>query len=176
MRLLALDLATVTGFAVGPPGKIERSGSVRLKKPKEEPFVAGENIGMFLRDMFVLDKPSHIVIEAPLPVGATPGGEAAILQWGVAFVVSAMAKFYCMDFRTANATRVRQHYTGKSRWGSREEGKRRVIERARLLGHMPADCADDNRADACAVHDFASFTWFGAKPPAKLVLFGERAA
>lgn len=176
MLLLCLDVATVCGFAIGEPGEIRRSGSVRLKKPKEEVFVAYENMGLFLRDMWALqsERPDMIVCEAPLPPGASLGGDATVLQWGCIAVVHFMAKAYGIAIRHANATKVRAHYTGRARWGSRDEGKRQVVARARLLGHIPQDCNDNDRADACAIHDWASYSLFRVKPPAELKLFGER--
>lgn len=176
-RILSLDIATVTGFALGPAGKIERSGSVRLKKPADETFVAWENIGMFLRDLFVIssDRPDIIVTEAALPPGAGLGGQAVVIAWGCLSVVHFVAKAYEIPVRYAHSTSVAKHYTGRGRWGDRDEKKRETVKRAQLLGHIPFDCKDNDRADACAIHDFASATWFGARPE-NLVMFGERPA
>lgn len=176
MPLLTLDIATVMGFALGTPPDIRRSGSVRLKKPKDDVFVAYENVGLFLRDMWVLEseRPDLIVCEAPLPVSASRGGNAAALAWGCLAVVHFMAKAYGIPIRLANADKVRGHYTGKARWGDRDEGKRQVVARARLLGHIPKDCNDNDRADACAIFDWASHTIFRVRAPAALVMFGEK--
>lgn len=185
-RILALDIATSTGFACGPVGKIERSGSVRLKRPQEDVWVAGENIGFFLRDLFIIQSeiPDVIVVEAPLPAGASPGASAAIIAWGCLFTVQFMAKLYDIPVRLVRADDVRAHYTGRSRWqappgfpggkdANRNYGKSRVVERAHLLGHMPRESRDNDRADACAVHSYASVKLFGHRET-ELRMFGER--
>jgi hypothetical protein len=185
-RILALDIATTTGYACGPVGKIERSGSVRLKTPKDDVWVAGQNIGFFLRDLFIIQSeiPDVIVVEAPLPAGASPGAAAAIIAWGSLFTVQFMAAAYEIPVRLVKADDVRSHYTGRSRWqappgskggkdANRIYGKSKVVERAHLLGHMPLDSHDNDRADACAVHSYASVKLFGHRET-ELRMFGER--
>jgi hypothetical protein len=50
---------------------------------------------------------------------------------------------------------VRKHFLGRAHLNSREETKAGVVARCHLLKLMPADCDDDNRADALAIHDWA---------------------
>ncbi|OAS26320.1 hypothetical protein [Methylobacterium platani] len=184
MRILALDVATRTGFAIGRPGKIERSASVRLKRPDEPLYVAGRNIGFFLRDIFTIrsERPDVIVVEAPLPPGAERGAMSAILAWGCLFVIEFMGALFEIPVRHVDAGQVRKFYTGRARWvappgfstakdSNRKYGKLKVIERAKQLGHIPSDCNDDNRADACAVHYYASVKWYGHRET-ELTLFG----
>lgn len=184
MRILALDLATRTGFAIGPPGRIERSASATLKKPDEPLWVAGQNIGFLLRDLFVLrsERPTMIVVEAPLPPGAAGGAAAAILAWGLVFVVAFMGALFEIPVRQVNVLDVRRFYVGKARLqappgfstgkdANRKWTKLKVIERAQQLGHLPLDCKDDNRADACALHYFASVKFCGYRET-ELTLFG----
>lgn len=185
MRILALDLATKTGFAIGEPGRISRSASARLKKPDEPLWVAGQNIGFLLRDMFVLrsEMPTLIVVEAPLPPGAEKGAAAAVLAWGLLFVVQFMGALFEVPVRHVNVGKVREFYTGKFRWDAppgypggkaagRNYNKFKVKERAKQLGHIPFDCEDDNRADACALHYYASVKFCGFRET-ELTLFGE---
>ncbi len=78
--------------------------------------------------------------------------------------------------------KVREFYTGKYRWtapagypggkaANRNYNKMKVKERAKQLGHIPFDCEDDNRADACALHYYASVKFCGFRET-ELTLFG----
>jgi hypothetical protein len=180
MRLLALDAATRTGYATGTAGQKPRVGAVRLKKPEEPVQVAWENIGFFLKDMFVLDKPDLIAIEAPMHPAGQKSPDAVVLQWGVVAVVTFMAKAYDIALREVNAQTVSRHFTGKSRWAAAEGGRKAkkaaAVQRAQVLGYIPADCRDEDMADACAVFDYASHTFARVRAPERLVLFGEQAA
>jgi hypothetical protein len=172
--ILALDIATYTGFALGRAGEIPASGTVRLKKPHEPPEVAAFNMRCFLRDRLMLERPDLICIEHYLHPTAQKSGDAVILQlfcFGVA-VSEAMARN--IAYVTPKAATVRKHFIGAANMGERKATKDAVIQRARLLGYIPRDCRDDNRADACALFDFAAATYARARPP-ELIMFGERA-
>ena len=178
MIILALDVATRTGFAIGEAGKIPRSDTARLKKPGEDVQVAWRNIGFLLRDMFVLDKPDLIVVEAPMHPTAQKSPDAVVLQWGAVSVVTFIGAAYEIPIEWVNAQTVSKHFVGQSRFsaqqGGRDAKKKATIQRAQLLGYIPKDCRDDDRADACAVFDYASARW-GRVRPSNLVMFGERA-
>jgi hypothetical protein len=49
-----------------------------------------------------------------------------------------------------------------------------VMQRAIALGYLPKGCRDWDRADACALFDFAAAT-YARTPPRELVFFGETA-
>jgi hypothetical protein len=174
MKLLSLDIATVCGFALGEAGTIPRSGSVRLKGRQDGPEIAAWNMRNFLRDQFTLDKPDMVVIEHYLHPTAQKSGDAVILQ--LMCFGAAMAEIISKDImcEKPHAATVRKHFIGASNMGERKATKDAVIKRARLLGYIPRDCVDDNRADACALFDFASATYARVSPKA-LVLFGEAA-
>jgi len=179
MLILALDAATRTGFCFGEPDGPWRTGAVRLKKPDDPVDVAWCNAGFFLRDMFVLEKPDMIALEAPMPPGAMKSGDAVMLQWGVVAVVTYMARLYQIRIEYLNAQTVSRHFTGKSRWSAQEGGRKAkkaaAVERARLLGYLAKDGkADDDIADACACFDYAAARW-ARKQPRELHMFGEQA-
>jgi hypothetical protein len=176
MLLLALDAATRTGFAIGEVGKRPRVGAVRLKKPNEVVQIAWANMGFFLRDLLVLEKPDLIAIEAPMPPGAQGSGDAVVLQWGVFAVATFLAAAYEIRLEAVNAQTVSKHFTGKARWSKAEGGrnakKAAAVERAQVLGYITRDVNDSDIADACAVYDFAASKW-GKHRPSELVLFNE---
>lgn len=190
--ILTLDIATNTGWAYGPAGQIEKSGSVRLRAPKTarrdaDPMHVGwSNVAFWLRDTWIFDKPDEIVAEAPLPPGDQSSGAAAQTALGLLAVVHAMAAMYEIPIRYAYVQQWRKHYTGKpfhkapaTFMPNRKSGERNrmwnkqvTIERARLLRHIPMDCKDDNRADACGMHDWASHHFHRKGSPASFNLFG----
>jgi Holliday junction resolvasome RuvABC endonuclease subunit len=174
MRIMALDIATVTGFAIGEAGRIPQSGSVRLKRPAEGADVAAFNMLAFLRDRFVLDAPDLVVIEDFLNPVAHKSADAVILQLQCFGVAVAVCRSYGLRFETPKPETIRKHFAGRGRAGTRQETKAMVLNRAKALGYVPRDCRDDNRADACAAFDYAS-AHYARVQPKSLVLFGETA-
>lgn len=173
MKILALDPATYMGFAIGHAGgDVPESGTVRLKKRDEGPDVAAFNALCFLRDKFVLDKPDLVACEAILNPAGQKSADAIILQLMVYGVIAATCRAYRVRFEHVGRTTILKHFIGVGRTGDRQTTKREVLKRAKALRYIPADCSDDNRADACALFDYAS-AHFARTQPRNLVLFGE---
>lgn len=176
MLILALDLATTTGYAIGQAGERPRSAAVRLKKPDDLTAVAWGNIGFLLRDLFVLDRPALMAVEAPLPAGASKGQDAAHLAWGAVGVVSFMAALYGIRLEFVNAQKVSSHFIGRGRFsaadGGRKAKKEATLRQAKALGLIDQDCRSEDIADAVALHSYASTMWGGARPK-ELRMFGE---
>lgn len=176
MKILALDLAVRTGFAFGGPGSPVTSGVVVLKKPNEHRCVAFGNLIAWLDERLRNDRPDLVIREAPLALQAfrTLGNAAFTVRvtHGLHGIVEAMCHRYgiCED-EAADAT-VRKHFIGRANCGNRAATKAAVVQRCHVLGYMPREATDDNRADACALFDFASAT-FGGRRDATLHLFGE---
>lgn len=171
MKVLALDIAKVTGFAFGEAGTIARSGSVRLG---DDPRSMCRNLLCFLKEQFFSfhDRPELVAIEAPLNAVAHQSGASIPYAFGGAYVADALCWAYGARVEFANVDQVRKHFIGKARTGNRNETKRAVIQRGIHLGYLPRGCRDDNRADACALHDFASAV-YAKHVPASLQMFGE---
>jgi Holliday junction resolvasome RuvABC endonuclease subunit len=175
MRLMAIDPATVLGFAIGPVGAIPRSGAVRLRKPSQDRDVAAFNCLCFLRDTWVLDKPDLVCVEHFLSPVAQKSADAIILQIEVYGVIVAMCMACGIPYRSVQPATWRKHFCGQANAGERDATKEMVIKRAKALKYIPADCSDNNRADACGIFDYGAAT-FGRAIPHELVLFGEQAA
>lgn len=176
MIIMGIDPATVLGFAIGPTGAIPRSGSVRLRKPSQERDVAAFNALCFLRDTWALDRPDLVCVEHFMNPVAQKSADAIILQLEVYGVIVAMCQAYEIPYRAPQRMTVVKHFIGDQRRQDRSDLKAKIIARAMLLGYMPRNAKpDDNRADACALWDFAS-AHYGRTPPRELVLFGERLA
>ncbi len=174
MKIMAIDPATVLGFAMGRAGTIPDSGSVRLKRRDDTAETAAFNALCFLRDRWTLERPDLCCIEHYLNPAAQKSADAVILQIMVFGVIVAMCQAYGVRFEMPHRATVLKHFCGKGRTGDRVETKRMVINRAKVLGYIPRDCIDDNRADACALFDFASVT-YARQTPERLVLFGAQA-
>ena len=177
--IVALDLAIAAGFAIGRAGERPRSGSVRLKKRGETERVAWRNLGCFLRDQFAFERPELVVYEAALDPAAMReignSSHTVAMQWGHVAAVEAICGPLGVRTQAVNVQTVRKHFTGRARWGDRDEAKRAVIERCWMLGYFGRDCADHDRADACAALDYACAV-YGRRPlgSKELVMFGER--
>lgn len=181
MRILALDIATRTGWAYGPAGEPPRSGAVKLRKPDDPLHVASSNVGYFIKDQRVLERIDMVVYEAPLDPQAkfqmvNKGGRAQnsasiILPFMIMGVIEFYCHFYGIQCVASNRQTVLKHFTGQARWGNREAAKAAVISRAHALGLLPKESRDDDRADAIAIHDYASMRW-GKAQPRTLVMFG----
>jgi Holliday junction resolvasome RuvABC endonuclease subunit len=167
---MALDLAVTTGFAIGDAGKIPRSGSVRLKRPKDEYAIAAFNLLAFLRDTFTLDRPDLVAIEDFMHPSRQKSAAAVILSLMLFGVAVAVCRSYGVRVETPNVNTIRLHFCGAANAGARADTKAMVIRRATLLGYIPRGCADNNRADACAAFDFAS-AHYARVQPRELVKF-----
>jgi hypothetical protein len=183
MNVLALDLATTTGWAYGPAGGRPESGSVLLRKPSRrrkdtkieaEPYGVGAfNLLAFLRDKFAFWQPDRIVIENFLHPTAQPGGGAVILSLMLHGAAEAFARSYGIEPRLVAPATWRLHFIGKANAGDRDATKAAVIRRAQMLGYVPRDCYDDNRADACGIWDYGCAVFSPkAHGPSSLNLFG----
>lgn len=176
--IFCLDLAQRCGFAAGPVGDIPRSGAVLLKKPGEHRAIALGNLIAWMNTEWSRERPALVVKEAPLPLQAyrdRGNSEAAVLMaYGLHGVVEAMCSRFGLRLEQAHPATIRKHFIGKGRMGARDATKAAVVQRAQLLGFMPKDCFDEDRADAIAVWDWAA-AHFGGRAANVLHLFGEAA-
>lgn len=166
MRILALDLARLTGWAVGSPGVIEGFGTHQFLKT--EPWALGEyglDARLGFRRMLAHTEPDHVVYESPILMA----GEAQINAKGRAFLKvrdtpQKLRKMYGLPFelevecyrrsipvREANISTVRANFLMGKVPRRSEDCKLAVKTMARRRGW---DIADDNEADALAVLDY----------------------
>jgi hypothetical protein len=172
MLIMALDIATYCGFAIGRAGQIPASGTVRLKKLGDPAHVAAFNMRCFLRDRVALERPDLVVIEDYLNPNFQKGAAAVVLSIGCHFVARAECMARSIRCETVAPASVRKHFCGAANAGERSATKRMVVQRARALGYVPKDCTDDNRCDAVALWDYA-VAHFARATPRELVMFRE---
>lgn len=185
MQLIALDLGTRMGFACGKAGHgaIPRSGAMILREGPEPTARAYSNLQRWLCGIIeAVPKPERrsmiVVKEAALSLAAFKilGNAAATVEFtyklhGAVESVCDSYRILCRD--VADST-VRKHFIGKANAGKRTATKAAVLHRAKLLKYISDKCTDDNRADACAVFDYAAHT-FARASGGVLLLFGDAA-
>ena len=180
MLILALDLATEVGFCLGVAGESpSRVGAARLKKPTEDHGVLGRNLWCLILDLSAFGMPDMVVIDAAMHAAAKSekgnGGFSVETAWLLVGAVYGFCGPHWIPVRESHVQTVRKHFTGRARYGSRQEAKRAVIDRAHLLGLLPKTSKNDNAADAIAVWDWACATFARGRTARPLHLFGESA-
>lgn len=161
MIILAFDLATKTGVAVGGSYSDLRCWTEDLGE------VGTAHGARMFRMMNVANtlikkyRPKLVVIEKPIASG--PAGKDARLgmAYGLRGVVCAMAYANGLQVREYDVSTVRKHYIGDGKLPS-AEAKRAVFERSKLLG---ADPDGMDASDAVAVWDLAQVSEGGKQTP-----------
>lgn len=151
--ILALDIASRTGWAFGRPGELPRAGSVRLAPPGSDIGLVGMGLIRWMRDFTQLEKVDALYIEAPV----NPAFMRGKTSWETALMLISLFGIACATAeglgifrrRRANVQDVRRHFVGESR---PKDKKQAVIARCRQLGWK---ASDDNAADALALWSFA---------------------
>lgn len=160
MIILAFDLASVTGVAVGQPGGKPIAWSVDLGKARSEDFRFSQAL-VLTHKLIEQHKPDLIAIEAP--VG---GPKTSHFLVGLVACVRGCAFNRRVKIESFNIASIRKHFCGghvtsaayghldpkKRKGAARAAGKALVMQKCRLLGW---DAEDDNAADACALWDAA---------------------
>jgi hypothetical protein len=164
VSILALDLATKTGFAIGPAHAVPRSGSWRLKDGEDPPERAFKRLMIRMRDEFMLETPDLIVLEKPMfnnSQGRTNSSTLYLLQ-GLIAVAVATAGVYEIRCVQVSVASVRTAILGRGK--KIGDQKRLTLDNLKLRGALPADCFDTDRSDATAIHIYASGQFFPKQP------------
>ena len=176
--MLFLDLARVTGYCRGRAGTPPISGSIVLRKTGEPNGLAPGALGRWLRDhVRKFGKPDLIGIEAWMSPRAQK--HVAIIEDSLRLngAVHAIAGVYGIEITEPAAATVRKavcghaNDPGETRVGGRmmKNSKLMVIRNVIMRGLLPADCLDDNRADAVAGWVYLE-AMFARVPPATFSL------
>lgn len=170
MKMIALDLSAVVGYAFGDPFKNDVPFSGTIKLSGDNPTDRCYNLFSWCIDIFKSNEVTDVVVELPfIPKGPTSFGANVSL---IGYVLAAgMAAKACR----ANSTGVHQQ-TWRSQFGVPSQGPKNVLthpdyqhladrkdglkaakrlwvkdrtkDAVRLRGSNPKD---DNEADACAI-------------------------
>jgi hypothetical protein len=155
--IIALDIATATGVAVGEPGSAPRVWTEDLGK--RAPDEARFSKALWLTNKLIVEhKPSLIAVEA-----AIGGRDASPYLIGLLACVRGCAFNRGVPVKVYHRSSILKHFVGKALTARDFPGlakakakfaiKEAVIARCRLLGW---EVADDNAADAAALWDYAN--------------------
>jgi Holliday junction resolvasome RuvABC endonuclease subunit len=167
MIIVALDLASQTGVAVGEPAS---KPILFTEKLGLSGCHHGERMAEAMRMMNRIIKqyePSLIVLEAPLKL---PGTRADIEQvlMGLRGCVMGVAHMHHIQFEQHAVQTIRKHFIGHGRL-KRKAAKAATIARCKQLGWNPRN---DDEADAAALWDLACSHTSRAHSLAGTPLFG----
>ena len=165
--VLALDVATVTGWALSRPGAkpaptpveivagatidAHLSGNKVTCRKGGEDVRAWRTYHDWLKDMLALHNPDWVVYEAPFISGNSKQANAAFRLLGFASLTETLCDIAGIQCRKVNNGSVRKHFIGRGT-GNRKDLKLTTERRCRDLGWT---FRDDNEADALACLDFA---------------------
>lgn len=156
-RVLALDLATVTGWAYGCPGSNPKCGHIRFGKPNSTRATIYRTYRDWLDEMWggrdgeTNEIPEVIVYESPA-IPAFMGGRTNIettrLLFGLAEHLEEWASGKT-DLREATVSQVRSHFIGSNM--KAKIAKPLTLERCQDFGW---EVATTDEADAAALWDY----------------------
>jgi hypothetical protein len=170
--IMALDLASVTGWAIGEPGQQPVHGSIRFARAGSSHEAIFAKAYRWMNGMIVSHAPKLVVWEAPLAGfkrGKTTNDVTTIL-FGLPAVIGASTYARGIyDVRKADTRDVRNHFIGCS--PKREKAKAMVMQQCRAQGW---EVQDDNEADALATWSYMCALLDPALAVRPTPLFGQR--
>lgn len=151
MILIALDLSTRTGIAIGETSGGPLCHTEVLGKPGESHGHRFSQALHMTKRLIEQHGPDVIAIEAPIVTGAKGGQERAQLALGLRACVMGICHIRGVRFVEYPVQTIRKHFIGQGNL-KRTEAKAAVMKRCRQLG-WHVDSTDE--ADAAAVWDLA---------------------
>ena len=154
--ILALDIATKTGWARGRVGEIPQSGSVRFGGLHDSPHeIFAQALAWISNFLEPKPRPDVLMIEALLPPDAMKGKTSKAVRdrlSGLHGIMKAVASLRGIgEIAEVSVGDVRAHFIF-DRTARREIAKRETLLQCKALD-WPAE--DDNAADACAIWSYA---------------------
>jgi len=148
-NILALDLATVTGWAWGKPGETPKFGQQRFGKPLATRPQIYKQYRLWLGLFCSAHKIDWIVYESPqLPFTMTSRTNIGTIRLliGLCELLEEWAPEHDIELREASVSQVRCHFIGANL--KRDLAKRLTIERCKAMGW---DVQNDDQGDALAL-------------------------
>lgn len=157
--ILALDLATTTGWAIGRPGQKLRSGSQRFAARNEDQATGFARYSLWLADILATEDVTEVCYEQPMDPRhmmkngrATTNFDTIRLLLGLCAITEAEARKARVKTITEAPVQSVRSYLLRTR-PPKGEAKAQVMRMLNILGYRPGD---DNEADALAIFLYAS--------------------
>ena len=170
--IIALDLATKTGVALGDPGTIPICFTEVLGDAGDH---HGARMAQALRMMSrLIEKyqPHLIVLEAPIGVHGGGSKRRPEVLMGLRGCVMGVAHMRNIPFEQHEVSTIRKHFLGVGNL-KRVDAKRATVKRCGMLGWT---VHNDDEADACALWDLACARRSRSHSIATTPLFGKEAS
>lgn len=153
MRILALDIATNTGWAFADGEAAPRFGVVNLPKTGEDLGRYGFAFHMWLADAITKLAPQLIVYEAPILAGLSTNITTLRKLYGLGMMAETVAHAREVPCKEENLGKIRTHFLGRGRVPRKSDDiKRAVVAECQRRGWA---VTDHNAADALALLDLA---------------------
>jgi Holliday junction resolvasome RuvABC endonuclease subunit len=142
--VLALDIATRTGWAYGARGDKPLHGVLTLPTPALGIGATGAAFNDGVADLLTVHQPARIVVEMPFfHAAGSPITIETLL--GLNMMAHVMAYRWDLAIEKVPAVTCRKAMLGQTRFGGRKQGKDAVMAWCRAQGWTPHD---DNAGDA----------------------------
>lgn len=148
-NLLALDLASKTGWACGRLGESIKSGSLKLQT--EDIGTALLSLNNHVFGLHKADPLDAIYFEAPFLKPEKTTYQTIVFLNSLSSFALFIGRFLRIPVREAAVQSIRKNFLGVAR---PKDKKRAVIDECLRRGFMPVD---DNEADAIALWSYGAF-------------------
>jgi hypothetical protein len=151
-NVLALDLATVTGWALGKVGDDPKFGHIRFAKRGETHAVAYRELRAWMEKMLAWNKAVNLIVYESPAVPSIMAGKTNIDTTRLLFGLSENLEEFCharIELREASVSQVRAHFIGQNL--KSKIAKPMTLEKCRELGWM---CETTDESDACALWSY----------------------
>lgn len=151
MKLVAFDLASTTGVAIGDTGDRPYCHTERMGTPGAP---HGQRFTQMLRmtkRLIQQHAPDAVAIEMPIAGGVKGGQERVQLAMGYRAQVAVACHIAGIPFHEFTVQSIRKHFIGQGRL-SGKQAKAEVMRRCKALGWHTEN---DNESDAAAVWEYA---------------------
>lgn len=143
MKILALDLGSITGFASGVDDKILKSDTRNWIG--REKWFSNESFANFFNWIHPIVKNYDKVI-VEMPNSHMPGFHAVRVAFGMYGVLQAVCGGWNKEIIPVRATEIKKFWTGDGR-----ADKEAMVSHAVMRGYQPKD---HNEADAIAIYHY----------------------
>ena len=150
MKILALDLASKTGVAIGNPNTIPLCFTEVLGETGEHHGARFAQAFRMMKRLITTHEPGLIVLEAPFKTNKSQMHVENMLM-GLRGCVMGAAHMFHVPFEQHEVSTIRLHFIQHGKL-KRADAKRATIARCKQLGWK---VANDDEADAAALWDYA---------------------